>query len=78
MASQPSELARILADTGAGRGCRRPAFAARRRILLAGTGTSFHAANHGAYLLRAAGREAWAIEPFAATIGGPRRPRATR
>jgi glucosamine--fructose-6-phosphate aminotransferase (isomerizing) len=70
MASQPSELARILADTA-------PVEAAAsrirgaKRILLAGTGTSFHAANHGAYLLRAAGREAWAIEPFAATIGGP-------
>jgi glucosamine--fructose-6-phosphate aminotransferase (isomerizing) len=70
MALQPSELARILADTA-------PAEAAAgrirgaKRILLAGTGTSFHAANHGAYLLRAAGREAWAIEPFAATIGGP-------
>ena len=70
MASQPSELARILADAA-------PVEAAAerirgaRRILLAGTGTSFHAANHGAYLLRAAGREAWAIEAFAATLGGP-------
>lgn len=70
MASQPSELARILAD-------REPveSVATRirgaRRILLAGTGTSYHAANHGAYLLRQAGREAWAIEPFAATAGGP-------
>jgi glucosamine--fructose-6-phosphate aminotransferase (isomerizing) len=70
MASQPSELARILAD-------REPveSVATRirgaRRILLAGTGTSYHAANHGAYLLRLAGREAWAIEPFAATTGGP-------
>jgi glucosamine--fructose-6-phosphate aminotransferase (isomerizing) len=70
MASQPSELARILADTA-------PVEAAvkrirgARRILLAGTGTSFHTANHGAYLLRAAGREAWPIEPFAATLGGP-------
>ncbi len=70
MASQPSELARLLADTA-------PVDAAAsrirgaKRILLAGTGTSWHAAHHGAYLLRAAGREAWAIEPFAATIGGP-------
>jgi glucosamine--fructose-6-phosphate aminotransferase (isomerizing) len=70
MASQPSELARILADSA-------PVDAAAsrirgaKRILLAGTGTSWHAANHGAYLLRAAGREAWAIEPFAATMGGP-------
>ncbi len=70
MASQPSELARILADTAP------VAIAAdrirgARRILLAGTGTSWHAANHGAYLLRAAGREAWAIEPFAVASGGP-------
>ncbi len=70
MATQPAELARILADTA-------PVEAAAdrirgaKRILLAGTGTSFHTANHGAYLLRAAGREAWAIEAFAATLGGP-------
>jgi glucosamine--fructose-6-phosphate aminotransferase (isomerizing) len=70
MASQPSELARILADTA-------PVEAAAnrirgaKRILIAGTGTSWHAANHAAYLLRASGREAWAIEAFAATLGGP-------
>ncbi len=70
MASQPSELARILSDTA-------PVTIAAdrirgaRRILLAGTGTSWHAANQGAYLLRAAGREAWAIEPFAVAAGGP-------
>jgi glucosamine--fructose-6-phosphate aminotransferase (isomerizing) len=70
MASQPSELDRILSDPG-------PVEVAAsrirgaKRILIAGTGTSFHAANHGAYLLRAAGREAWAIEPFATTLGGP-------
>jgi glutamine---fructose-6-phosphate transaminase (isomerizing) len=70
MVSQPSELARILSDTAA------TAVAADRirgakRILIAGTGTSWHAANQGAYLLRAAGREAWAIEPQATSIGGP-------
>jgi glucosamine--fructose-6-phosphate aminotransferase (isomerizing) len=70
MESQPAELRRILADD------RATAIAAdrirnARRILLAGTGTSWHAANQGAYLLRAAGREAWAIEPFAAAAGGP-------
>jgi glucosamine--fructose-6-phosphate aminotransferase (isomerizing) len=70
MATQPSELTRLLGDTAAVE-----AAAARirgaRRILLMGTGTSFHAANQGAYLLRAAGREAWAIEAFAASLGGP-------
>jgi glucosamine--fructose-6-phosphate aminotransferase (isomerizing) len=70
MESQPAELRRILADEQA------TAIAADRirnakRILLAGTGTSWHAANQGAYFLRAAGREAWAIEPFAAAAGGP-------
>lgn len=70
MASQPSELARLLADSASVEAAASRIRGAKR-ILLAGTGTSFHAANHGAYLLRAAGREAWAIEPFAATIGGP-------
>ena len=70
MASQPSELARILADPEPVESVATRIRGARR-ILLAGTGTSYHAANHGAYLLRLAGREAWAIEPFAATTGGP-------
>jgi glutamine---fructose-6-phosphate transaminase (isomerizing) len=69
MAGQPAELRRILADTAPVE-----AAAARiadaRRILLVGTGTSWHGANHGAYLLRAAGREAWAIQAFDAAIGG--------
>jgi len=70
MASQPSELTRILADPEPVESVATRIRGARR-ILLAGTGTSYHAANHGAYLLRLAGREAWAIEPFAATTGGP-------
>ena len=40
-------------------------------MLLAGTGTSWHAANHGAWLLRAAGVEAWPIQPMDALGGGP-------
>src|SRR5947209_19247687 len=70
MQSQPAELARILGDTGPA-GIAASRIRGARRILLAGTGTSFHAAEQGAYLLRAAGREAWAIEPFAAAAGGP-------
>src|SRR5581483_10135138 len=35
---------------------------AARRVLLAGIGTSFHAAQLGAFLLRAAGRPAWAVQ----------------
>src|SRR5688500_3639706 len=55
MWSQPGELARLLADA-------RPAEAAAerlrgRRLLLVGIGTSWHAAHHGAWLLREAGIE---------------------
>ena len=56
MQSQPDELARLLAD-------RSPAEAAAarltgRRLLLVGIGTSWHAAHHGAWMLREAGVEA--------------------
>jgi len=55
MWTQPGELARLVADRG-------PAEAAAerlrgRRLLLVGIGTSWHAAQHGAWLLRAAGVE---------------------
>ena len=55
MWTQPDELARLVADRG-------PAEAAAerlrgRRLLLVGIGTSWHAAQHGAWLLRAAGIE---------------------
>jgi len=55
MWTQPDELARLVADRG-------PAEAAAerlrgRRLLLVGIGTSWHAAQHGAWLLRAAGVE---------------------
>jgi glutamine---fructose-6-phosphate transaminase (isomerizing) len=33
-----------------------------RRLLLVGTGTSWHAANHGAWFLRSAGIEAWPLQ----------------
>ena len=57
--SQPQELARLLADAG-------PAEAAAsrlagRRLLLIGIGTSWHAAHHGAWMLREAGVEAEAV-----------------
>ena len=53
MWTQPAELARLVADPG-------PAEAAAerlrgRRLLLVGIGTSWHAAQHGAWLLREAG-----------------------
>jgi glucosamine--fructose-6-phosphate aminotransferase (isomerizing) len=42
-----------------------------RRVLLVGTGTSWHAANHGAWLLREAGVEAWAVQAIDAALHGP-------
>src|SRR5215210_8749392 len=59
MISQPGELARLLADDA-------PAEAAAsrlagRRVRLIGIGTSWHAAHHGAWLLREAGVEAEAL-----------------
>lgn len=68
MARMAQELRRLLDD-------RAPAASAAellagRRVLLAGTGTSWHAANHGAWLLRAAGVEAWPLQPLDAALGG--------
>ena len=72
MWAQPEELSRIVGDPG-------PAdeVAQRlrgRRVLLAGIGTSWHAAHHGAWLLREAGVEASAAHaagPRARTAGSP-------
>src|SRR5690349_6951136 len=57
--TQPDELRRLLADPG-------PAHAAAERIAgrrtwLVGIGTSWHAAHHGAWLLGAAGLDAFAL-----------------
>jgi glutamine---fructose-6-phosphate transaminase (isomerizing) len=69
MATQPSVLRELLADGG-------PVEAAAerlggRRIWLTGTGTSWHAANHGAWLLHAAGVDARAVQAADAALGGP-------
>jgi glucosamine--fructose-6-phosphate aminotransferase (isomerizing) len=61
--SQPAELTRLLADGSAA------AAAAERlrgcdRVFLAGTGTSYHGALVGQYLLRSAGVDAWAVRAF--------------
>lgn len=66
MWTQPEQLARLLADAG-------PAEAAAdrlkgRRLLLVGIGTSWHAAHHGAWMLREAGVEA---EPLHAADVAP-------
>src|SRR5215217_7047375 len=53
MWTQPEQLARLLADSGPAEEA-----AARlhgRRLLLVGIGTSWHAAHHGAWMLRGAG-----------------------
>lgn len=61
--AQPGAVRALLADWDG------PAQAAERlaqtgRILLAGIGTSFHAASVGEYLLRLAGADAWALRSF--------------
>jgi glucosamine--fructose-6-phosphate aminotransferase (isomerizing) len=58
MWSQPEQLARLLADAGPTEAA--AAQLAGRRILLIGVGSSWHAAQHGAWLLRDAGVDAGA------------------
>lgn len=60
--SQPDELARLLADDSAARAATRLRDCSR--IFLAGTGTSFHGALAGQFILRSAGIEAWAMRAF--------------
>jgi len=60
--SQPRELARLLADGSAALAAER--LAAASRIFIVGTGTSFHGALAGQFMLRSAGREAWAVRAF--------------
>jgi glucosamine--fructose-6-phosphate aminotransferase (isomerizing) len=70
MARQPDDLRRILSDwapveAGAAR-------IAGRRVFVVGTGTSWHAANQGAYFLREAGADALAVPAVDAALWGPR------
>jgi glucosamine--fructose-6-phosphate aminotransferase (isomerizing) len=65
---QPTDLRALLADPG-------PVEAqaerlAGRRIVIVGTGTSWHAANHGVWLLREAGVEAVAVQAMDASLYG--------
>lgn len=60
MAGQPAALRALLADPDPAR--RAAERLAGRRVILVGTGTSWHAANHGALLMRAAGVEAWPLQ----------------
>jgi glucosamine--fructose-6-phosphate aminotransferase (isomerizing) len=69
IARQPAELERLFADLG-------PVERAAKRIdgrrtLLVGTGTSWHAAQQGAYFLRLAGVDAWAAQAADAASDGP-------
>lgn len=59
---QADELARLLADDSAAEAARRLADASR--IFVVGTGTSYHGALVGQFMLRSAGREAWAVRAF--------------
>ena len=69
MASQPSALREVLADDPPVQAAARAL--AGRRIWLVGTGTSWHAANHGAWMLRVAGVEAWALQAADAAAYDP-------
>lgn len=61
--AQPEAIRRLLADEeGISQVAER--LARRRRIFLAGIGTSFHAAIVGEYLLRLVGADAWAVRSF--------------
>jgi len=65
---QPADLAALLADPGpveaqAGR-------LAGRRLVVVGTGTSWHAANHAVWLLREAGVDAQAVQAMDAALYG--------
>ncbi len=63
LAGQPRELERILADgESAVRAAKR--LAGCSRVFLVGTGTSYHGALAGQYMLRSAGVDAWAVRAF--------------
>jgi glucosamine--fructose-6-phosphate aminotransferase (isomerizing) len=70
MAEQPDRLAALLAEDGPAREAAERL--AGRRVWLCGTGTSWHAANHGAWFLHAGGVDAVAVQAADAAAGGPR------
>ena len=59
MGTQPNELRRLVADPDPARAAAERI--AGRRTYLVGIGTSWHAAHHGAWFLRDAGLDAWAL-----------------
>ena len=71
LASQPRELERILADgESAAQAAKR--LAGCSRVFLVGTGTSYHGALAGQYMLRSAGVDAWAVRAFEFSMYPPR------
>ncbi len=66
IAGQAQELRRLYNDNQTLEGTERAArlLLRARRVYLVGTGTSFHAAQMGQFLLRSVGADAWAIPAF--------------
>jgi glucosamine--fructose-6-phosphate aminotransferase (isomerizing) len=69
MERQPYELRRLLGDDAPA--ARAADLLRGRRVLLAGTGTSWHAAQQGAALLRRGGIEAWGLAAPDLALEGP-------
>jgi len=69
MAAQPQTLRDLLGDDGAVQAVAERLKA--RRILVIGTGTSWHAAEQGAHLLRLAGLDASASQSIDVAVDGP-------
>ena len=69
MTTQPDVLTGILGDREPIE--RAAARLAGRRVLLVGTGTSWHAAHQGAAFLRRAGLEAWGVQAADAKLDDP-------
>jgi len=69
MAAQPQALRHLLADRSAVEAVAERL--AGRRVLVVGTGTSWHAAEHGAHLLRLAGLDAAAAQSADVAVDGP-------
>jgi glucosamine--fructose-6-phosphate aminotransferase (isomerizing) len=70
MERQPADLRRILDDRAAVESAAKRI--AGRRVFVVGTGTSWHAANQGAWLLRLAGVDATAVAAADCALWGPR------
>jgi glucosamine--fructose-6-phosphate aminotransferase (isomerizing) len=69
MERQPDDLRRILSDSAPAEAA--AARIAGRRVFLVGTGTSWHAANQGAYFLGLAGVDALAVAGADCALWGP-------